>query len=157
MLKKIKWLLLGVASIGIIVVTYLVTLVRYAETEVDALETYRLSLEAMSEVVSVTSIHRFNGLETYIVASVIHESDQELYFFVQEGSVQAYFVSTQLITEAQAKRIAQDSFRQGEIIHTQLGILREMPIFEVQIKDEAVVHYLIINAQTGEIIMNFET
>lgn len=155
MLKKIKWVLLGFAVIMMIAVTYVVSLVRYAETEVTALNHYAESLLALPEVVSVQSIHRFNGLESYIVAKVEHERGQDVYFFVREGVVEDYFISSRLISEQNANAIAQSLVWNGEIIQTQLGILEGTPIFEVKIKSEDVVHYIVIDAQTREVLMNF--
>lgn len=155
MLKKIKWILLGLAVITIIAITYVVSLVRYAETEVTALDHYADSLLALPEVLSVRSIHRFNGLESYLVARVEHESGQDVYFFVREGVVEDYFISSQLINAHNANEIAQRLVWNGEIINTQLGILEGIPIYEVQIKYEDVVHYIVIDARTREVLMNF--
>lgn len=155
MLKKIKWILLGLASVIIIVITFLVTLVRYADEEVDALNFYRLSIEAMPEVVSVEEIHRFNGLDTYIVANVRHENGQNIYFFVQDGAVVHYFFATQLIEQEEAISVTDQLFREGELFHIQLGVIGEIPIYEVQIKDDGEVHYVVIDAQTGNVLMNF--
>jgi len=155
MLKKIKWLLLGLVAIVIIIGTYVESLVRYAETEGVFLDNYAASILAMPEVVSVGSIHRFNGLESYIVASIEHESGQDVYLFVRDGEVQHNFFRSDLMDETQANMIALDLVQNGEIIDTQLGILEEMPIFEVQIEYEDVVHYIVIDARTSEVILNF--
>lgn len=155
MLKKIKWILLGFVAIMIISITYVVSLVRYAGVEVATLNDYKTSLLALPEVVDVQSIHRFNGLESYIVARIEHESGEDVYFFVREGVVEDYFISSRLIDEGNANAIAQSLVWNGEIIKTQLGILEGVPIFEVQIRDEGVVYYIVIDAQTREILMNF--
>ena len=159
MLKKIKWLLLGVASILIIVVAYIVSLVRYAQTEVTALNNYTASLLTLPEVASVGQIHRFNGLASYIVASIELDNGQDVYYFVRDGTVAYYFFSVDLINEHDAIGTARNLVRTGEVIHTQLGILSGTPIFEVQIedKDERVVHYIIIDAKTRELIIKFDT
>ena len=155
MLKKIKWILLGLAAILIIIGTYVVSLVRYADTERIALNNYTASISAMERVVSVFSIHRFNGLESYIVANIEYVNGQEFYFFVRDGEVQHLFLISDLINEAQADLIAQNLIQDGEIIKTQLGILEETPIFEVQIEYDGDVHYIVIDAETSEIILNF--
>lgn len=168
MLKKIKWTLLGLVAILIIIGTYVISLVRYAEGEVATLENYTASILAMEEVESLNSIHRFNGLESYIVASVVHEGGQDVYFFVRDVQVQYYFFAEELIDEEEANAIAQNLMENGMIINTQLGILEgvledeiaddeesAMPIFEVQIEDEDAVYYIVINAQTSEVVLNF--
>ena len=157
MVKKIKWLLLGIVVILIISITYVVSLVRYAQGEVDAVNNYMDSISALPEVVSVHGVHRFNGLESYIVASVERTSGYDAYYFVRDGRVQYYFYTTELINANDANVTAQDLVRTGEIINTQLGILEGTPIFEVQIKDEDedVVHYIVINAETSDIILKF--
>ena len=156
MLKKIKWILLGIVAASIIIVAYVISLVRYAEVEVTALNNYAVSLSEFPYVASVQWVQRFNGLESYIVASVEHTSGQDVYFFVREGVVQHYFFSSHLIDETQANEIAQNLVQNGEIINTQLGILREIPIFEVQIEYEDAIHYIVINARTREVWMDFE-
>ena len=156
MLKKIKWILLGLAAILIIIGTYVVSLVRYAEVERIALDNYAASISALPEVVSVERVHRFNGLESYIVANIEHESGQEVYLFVRDGEVKHFFHVSELIDETQADMIAQNLIQDGEIIKTQLGVLEETPIFEVQIEHEDVVYYIVINAETSEIIMVFD-
>ena len=155
MLKKIKWILLGVVAVSIIVVAYIIALVRYAEVEVTALNNYATSISELPDVVSVQWVQRFNGLESYIVARIEHTSGEDVYFFVREESVQHYFFSSQLISEMQANEIALNFLPNGEIINTQLGILREIPIFEVQIEYEGLIHYIVIDAKTREVIMNF--
>jgi len=155
MLKKLKWVLFVSLAIGIIVLTYIINLVRYAETEVTALASHAAAVEAMPEVISVRSIHRFNGIESYIVARVEHEIGQDVYLFVREGRVRDYFISALLIDERDAIAIAERLIQDGEIIRTQLGRLEEMPIFEVQIRHEEIVHYIVIHAQTSEIVLNF--
>jgi len=155
MLKKIKWILLGLAAIMIIIGTYVVSLVRYAEGEVTALDNYEAAILALQEVDSIASIHRFNGLESYIVANIEHENGRDFYYFVREGEVQHLFIASELINEPQANEIAQDLVGDGEIIFTQLGILEETPIFEVQIEFEDSVRYIVIDAQTSEVILDF--
>jgi len=156
MLKKAKWILLGIAAVSIIIIAYVISLIRYAETEVTALNNYATSLSELPDVVSVQSIHRFNGLESYIVANIEHDSGQDVYFFVRDGEVQHYFFSSQLIDEMQANEIAEGLVQNGERISTQLGILNGIPIFEVQIEYEGVVRYIVINAQTREVWMDFQ-
>ncbi|MCL1990651.1 MAG: PepSY domain-containing protein [Defluviitaleaceae bacterium] len=155
MLKKIKWGFLILASISIILLTYVVTLVRYAESDVTLLEAYHLSLMALPEVVAVRHIHRFNGLNAYIVAEVEHESGEDVYFFVYEASVAYYFFRSQLIDEQAVRSRAQALIGNGQIINSQLGMLNGVPIFEVQLTDEDVIHYVVIDAQNGEVIMSF--
>jgi len=156
MLKKLKWVLLGFLSIGIIVLTFVVTLLNYAETEVNALELYRLSVASLPEVDVVKQIHRFNGIESYIVAHVVVENGYDVYYFIYEDTVQHFFFASQLITEAEAHRIAQSQIIGGEIIRIQLGLLNEIPIFEVQVEADHFIYFIIINAQDGEVKMNFQ-
>jgi len=156
MLKKIKWIILILLSTGIIFLTFIVTLLRYAETEAELLENYRTSLMALPEVASVGDVRRFNGLESYIVANVILETGYEVYYFVFQETVQHFFFASRLISEDEAQTIAERLIRNGEISRTQLGILDEMPIFEVQIQVEDAIHYIVIDAQNGEVIMNFQ-
>jgi uncharacterized protein YpmB len=88
MKKKIKWLAIGICVIIVAVFVYMGALVRYANSEATILNHYQASLEVMPEVDSVRSIHRFNGLKSYVVALVELTNDQEVYFFVNDGSVQ---------------------------------------------------------------------
>lgn len=156
MLKKIKWIILIILSIGIILLTYAMTLLRYAETEVEALERYRLSLASLPEVEEVREVHRFNGLESYIVASIVLERGYDVYYFVFDDTVQHFFFASDLITEEEALQIAMSLIREAEMKRIILGILNEMPIFEVQMELEDEIHYIVINALTGSVVMNFQ-
>jgi len=155
MLKKIKLILLGLIALVIIIGTYVVSLVRYAEVERIVLDNYTASILALPEVESIYSIHRFTGLETYIVASVENVGGQDVYLFVRDGLVQYYFFAADLINVSDANTIAQDLLLDGEIINTQLGFLEEVPIFEVQIRYDSATYYIVIDAQTSEVILNF--
>lgn len=156
-LKRISLTVLLAVMITGAILTYVVTLVRYAETETTALNQYRISIAAMSDVETVHSVHRFNGLESYIVAAITHENGENLYFFIRDGQVLHFFFITDLINSAAANTIATGQIPTGEIHRTQLGIIGVTPIFEVQINHDGNVHYIVINAENGEIIMQFYT
>jgi len=156
MLKKLKWVLLVLLSIGIILLTYVVTLLNYAEAEVETLAFYQLAIQDFPEVASVEHIHRFNGIRSYIVANVVLETGYHVYYFIYGDTVESFSFASLLITETEARTIAQNLVPHGEIINTQLGILNGIPIFEVQIREDHVVYYIVIYAETGEIKMNFQ-
>lgn len=156
MLKKLKWGFLILLSVGIILLTYVVTLLNYAETEVNALAFYRASVESLPEVATVEHIHRFNGIESYIVAHVVLENGDDAYYFIYENIVQHFFFLSGLITEAEAHDIALNEVLDGEITQTQVGILNETPIFEIQIREDDQIYYIIINAQDGQIKLSFQ-
>ena len=155
MKKKIKWIAFGLSVIIVTVVIYIGALVRYAESEETALNTYRLSLEVMPEVDSVLTVHRFNGLESYVVALVELTNHQEVYFFVRDGVVAHYIGRTELMSESQVISVASNLITGGELHQTQLGIIEETPIFEVQMVLDGEMHYVIIHAVSGNVIMNF--
>ena len=155
MKKKIKWMIVGLSVVMVVILIYIGALVRYAEREVTTLNNLTASLEVMPEVRLVHSIHRFNGLESYVVAQVELTNYQDAYFFVRDGTVQHYIISTELMVESEILSIASDQVVGGEIQRSQLGIIEETPIFEVQIALDGEVHYVIINAVTGTVIMNF--
>jgi len=155
MKKKIKWIIIGISVVIIAVLIYAGALVRYADREMGILNIYNASLEVLPEVDSVRFIHRFSGLESYVVALVELSNNQEAYFFVRDGVVQHYIEKSELITEAQAMSVALDLIVGGEIHDTQLGIIDDTPIFEVQIALNNDVYYVVINAVSGNVIMNF--
>lgn len=154
-LKRISLTVLLAVIITGAVLTYIVTLVRYAETETVALNQYRTSIMAMADVTNVSNIHRFNGLESYIVAAVTHENGEEMYFFIRDGSVKHFFFATDLISEQESRLIAITQLPAGEIRRSQLGIINEIPIFEIQINYNRQVHYVVINAETSVVLMQF--
>jgi len=156
-LKRISLTVLLAIIITGTILTYIVTLVRYAETENFRLDQYRISIAAMSEVELVHSVHRFNGLESYIVATITHENGEDIYFFIRDGGVQHFFFTADLINLETANTIARQQLPAGQIHRTQLGIINQTPIFEVQINYDDNVHYVVINAETQEIIMQFYT
>ena len=153
--KKIIWFIIGVLVILVVLLGYVGSLVEYAETEVRLINNVSASLEAMSGIDSVESIHRFNGLESYIVARVLYDQ-QEVYFFVRDGTIQHYIGSAEMLAESDAQNIAVNFISGGDIHHTQLGIIGETPIFEVQIALGDARHYVVINAKSGNVIMNFD-
>lgn len=155
MKKNIKWLVIGICVIVVAIVIYMGAVIRYVEQEATTLNNYMASLEALPEVESVHAIHRFNGLESYIVALVELTNSQEAYYFVKDGIVEHYLVSDELITQSQAANIASDLIVGGEVQDNQLGIIEETPIFEVQMTLEDTLYYVIINAVNGNVIMNF--
>jgi len=155
MLKRLKWLLITTIVAALAMLTYAILVVRYAEAEMTAIQGYADSLLALNDVEALHSIHRFNGLESYIVANVLHNTGQEVYFFVRDGRVQHYFPRRDLIDDDEAVAIAKNLIMNGEISNVQLGILGETPIFEVQIAVDELMHYLVINAKNREILMNF--
>lgn len=155
MKKKIKWLVIGICVIVVAIVIYMGAVIRYVQREATTLNNYMASLEVLPEVQSVHTIHRFNGLESYVVALVELTNNQEAYFFVKDGLVEQYLVSDELITQSQAATIASNLIVGGEIQDTQLGIIEETPIFEVQMTLEDALYYVIIHALSGDVIMNF--
>jgi len=157
LLKRISWGLLATGIIAGVIFAYLIMVIRYAETETIALNNYRASINAMPDVNAVHSVHRFNGLESYIVAAVEYESGDDVHFFIRDGAVQHFFFTNDLITEQVAMAIAQSQHPEGTIVNSQLGIIFVTPIFEIQIEHENAVHYVVIDARTREIMMNFET
>ena len=156
-LKRISWVVLLTTVTVTLTLAYIVTLVRYAETETNSLNDYRTSILAMPEVDFVHSVHRFNGLESYVVATITHESGEHLYFFIRDGGVQHFFFTTDLINHETANAVARGQLPNGSIRQTQLGIIEETPIFEIQVQHEGIIHYIIIHAETSEIIMQFYT
>ena len=156
-LKRISWVVLLSTVAVTLSLTYIVTLVRYAETETAELNRYRVSIAAMPEVANVQSVHRFNGLKSYIVAHILHENGEDFYFFIRDGSVQHFFPIPDLITIQTAHTLALQQIPGGNIHRTQVGILDDIPIFEVQIQFEGSVHYIVINAESHEIMMQFYT
>jgi len=155
MLKKIKWIIIALIVICSIIFTYALTLLRYAETEVLELNRYHASLEMMPEVDTVISLHRFNGIESFIVANIRHESGDNIYFFVQDDAIVHYFWENDLLFE-EALRVAEREILFGYISRYKLGIINETPIFEFQIYNEGVIYFVIVDALTGEVIMSFE-
>lgn len=157
MFKRISWFVLFVLISSTLSIGYIVTLVRYAEAENGILDDYRASILAMEDVNSVNTIHRFNGLESYIVADIDHQNGENLYFFIRDGLVQHFFFTNDLIDAATAGSIATAVHDGGTVSNITLGILHTTPIFEVQINQEEVVYYVVVNAITREIVMNFAT
>jgi len=155
MFKKIRWALLAFIIGGILIITYIVTLVRYAESENRAFNNYTKSLLAMSDVNEVNSIHRFNGLKSYIVANIVHTNGEDVYFFIRDGIIQHFFFTENLIALDDANNVAQQMNPNARIVNTQLGMLDEKPIFEVKLEEKNITTYIVLDAKNGRVLMNF--
>ncbi|MCL2560263.1 MAG: hypothetical protein FWE07_07215 [Turicibacter sp.] len=154
MKKKIKWIVVGVVVVTALMLVYLAELVRYAGSEMAILNNFTASIEQMPEVNVVEEIHRFNGLESYIVALVELTNNERAYFFIRDGSLQHYIDHADVLMEAQAIGIARGVV-DGQLHHIQLGILDGTPIFEVQMMHESALHFIIVRAEEGTVWMDF--
>lgn len=156
-LKKLKWVVLALTVLSVGLLVYGLSLVRYAEEEVLSLSNYEQAIAGMSEVVAVNHIHRFNGRQSYIVANVTHESGQLLYFFVHDGQVVHYELAEALKDVDAATTIATELVGADDVLVARLGLLDGVAIFEIQINAENEVHYVILDAKTFEVLLNFTT
>ena len=137
------------------IIVYGLFLWGYASGELDSLEAYSRALESHDEVSNVLEISRFNGQESHIVARVELVDNRKFYYFVSGKKVQDYLDVAYVIGYRAAEQIAASSAT-GEILNTQLGLHAGDPIYEVQIRDaNQQVHYVIIHALTGELILHF--
>ena len=165
MKAKIKWILLGIVTVIVVVVIYFVSLTRVANQHASMLEGYALSIEGLPEVDRVLDVHQFNGLESYIVSRVRLHDGQEIYYFVRDEVVQHYLPQSDLIREEQARQIAYDTIASAlgeasgsqeiEFFLIQVGVLEDVIIFELQARVDEDVHYVIMDGQTGEVILHF--
>jgi len=142
------------------IIVYGLFLWGYASGELDSLESFGRTLENFDEVSTVLEISRFNGQESHIVARVVLVNGREFYYFVSENAeheyvVQEYLDAAYVIGPRGAEQIAARTAT-GEILGTQLGRHAGEPIYEVQIRDaNQYVHYVVIHALTGELILHF--
>ena len=155
MKKKMKWIALSLVVVLLAVMVYMAFLVRHAESEAQVLTDIKHALEATSEVESVRDIHRFNGLEAYVVALVELADRQTAYFFIRDGVVVHYAAEDELLNAALAIELALYEV-DGEVHHAQMGILEETPIFEVQIRVDDALHFVVLDATTAEVKMTFQ-
>jgi len=136
------------------IIVYGLFLWGYASGELDNLEAYARSLEGHNEVESVLEISRFSGKEFYIVARVALVDESEFYYFISDEQVSKYLDAADVIGSQAAKNLAAN-VATGEILDVQLGLYLEDPIYEVKMRDADDVHYVIVHALTGDIILYF--
>ena len=159
---KMKQILMVIAVIFIVLLTYMALVMRVINTEEGALADYARSIAGLSEVEEVIDLHRFHGTESYVVAQVVLRDGQEFYYFVREETVKYYVASEDLVEEEQVlatmwSTISDEGISQmeAELIGIQLGILNEDVVFEVRVRLDEQVHYVVVDGRTGDVLLHF--
>ena len=156
---RVKWISVGIVAAVAVVVIYFLSLISYANRQDRELANYASSIAELPEVDSVVSTHRFNGLESYVVAGVVLSDGQEFYYFVRDGTVQEYVARDDLIGESRARSIAYEVAAEGQataFMSVQLGTIGDRAIFEARVEHGGRIHYVVMDALDGEIIMQFD-
>ena len=155
MKRKIKWFLFGFAALIVVGIVYVRSLLGHVDNHVTGLEFYGQSLESLPEVLVVRDVSRFNGASTYVVARVELVDGREQYYFVADGVVEYYVDSEDVIGFDAAEQIAFSRVGGGVVVSSQLGIHLSDVIYEVQVEYEGLFFYVVIDAQDGEILLEF--
>jgi len=169
MKSKIKWIksrmkqiFVGVAVIIIVALIYVALVMRYANREAGELAHYAQSIEELPEVERVMDMHRFNGMESYVVAHVLLSDGQEFYYFVREETVEHYVASDELMEEERVLAIMQRAILdynedavEVDLIGIQLGMINNEVVFEVRVRLNEQIHYVVINGEDGEVVLHF--
>jgi len=159
---KMKQIFMVTAVVAIVLLIYATLIMRVANSEEGELADYAQSIAELSEVEEVINVHRFNGIESYVVAHVLLRDGQEFYYFVREETVKHYVASDDLLEEEQVLAIMQRAIlddeedrTEVELVAIQLGILNDDVVFEVRVRLDAHIHYVVIDGQNGDVLLHF--
>jgi len=154
-MKKIKYVLWALLTCVIILFFASARLFQNYLSEQAQLDRFRQSLYELPEVESVLELHWFHGLVSTLVAEVEHINGEIIYYFIQDGLVEYYFFQNDLISESNAGSLAQDFLPEAQIHQITLGILHDIPIYEIMVRLDNTLHYVIITALDSQIKMHF--
>lgn len=154
MKKKNKRLRRIILFIMVIIASVLIMLASYVLQQNKHLMTYQKSLAKLPEVDQVLEISEYSGMESYYVAKVLLTTDLEYYYFIKDDIVEYSYPVTDLMTAQQAVKQALAS-HQGTVTHYYLGIYDEKPVYEVEISSTRGEEYVIVDAQSGDIVLQF--
>jgi|GEM_PF-1446769 len=160
--SHMKQILMVVAGIAVMALIYVVLMIRYADSGERELRQYTRSIEDLPEVEHVINIQRFNGIESYVVVHVMLVDGQEFYYFVRDETVKHYVASDDLIGEERALRVMNgvildydEEASEVEVMEIQLGVIDDEVIFEIRVRLQQQVHYVVINGLNGEVLLHF--
>ncbi len=153
--KKNKRLKRIVLLIIVILFSGLILLASYVLQQNKQLMTYQKSLTNLPEVSQVLSISEYYGEDPYYVAKVLLTTNQEYYYFVKDNTVEYSYPIEDLMTAEDATQKALSVVGNGITKHYYLGIYDGKPAYEVLISLEKQEEYVIIDAQTGEVLLQF--
>ena len=154
--KKNKWLKRSVLLIIVILCSGLILLASYVLQYNKTLMTYQKSLANLPEVSEVLEIAEYSGQVQYYVAKVLLTSNKEYYYFIKDNTVDFSYPVEVLMTPEQAAQKALSLIGQGIVKHYYLGIYDEKPVYEVLVSLGDEEHYIIIDAKTGDVLLQFD-
>ncbi|MDE5977353.1 MAG: PepSY domain-containing protein [Turicibacter sp.] len=153
--KKNKFLKRSILLIIVIIGSSLLLFSSYVLKYPNQLMTYQASLAHLPEVSEVLEIAMYEGQEEYYVAKVLLTSGKEYYYFIKDNTVEISCPVEEIMTPEQAEQKAL-ALVQGRSKHYYLGIYDESIIYEVLISANDYECYVILDAKTGDVLLQFE-
>lgn len=154
--KKNKWLKRSVLLIIVLLAIGVISFTSYVLTYDKQLLTYQKSLAKLPEVEKVLEISQYNGEEQYYVAKVQLTSGKEYYYFINDNTVKVSCEVNELITKKQVEENVASLVDQGVIKHYYLGVYDEVPVYEVLVSDDKADYYVIMDANSAEVLLQFK-
>ena len=153
--KNLKWIIWSSAGIFTIGISIYIFLLMYIGNHQDNLNSYKQSIGNLPEVAEILEFSHFTGTDEYLVAKVRRTDDAEYIYFIKNEVVAQQFPVSDFIGEEMAQSIALNATESRELQYVTLGMYFENPIYELKFITERGAEYLIIDAQTGEILLQF--
>ncbi|MDO4432136.1 MAG: hypothetical protein Q4B80_02340 [Aerococcaceae bacterium] len=96
--------------------------------------------------------------QAYFSLDFVDENDQRRYAIIaRNGGEAVYFTAEELISEEDAQAITVSDLKPHKILHTRLGLMEAIPVWEVALKNEnGTLTYYYLNAINGEWIQKIE-
>ncbi len=154
--KKNKWLKRAVLLIVVLLAIGVISFASYVLKYDKQLLTYQESLSKLPEVKKVLEISQYNGEEQYYVAKVQLTSGKDYYYFIKDNTVKLSCETKDLMTKKQVEEKVANVIDQGVIKHYYLGVYGETPIYEVLVTNDKGDFYVILDAKTSEVLLQFK-
>jgi len=153
--KNFKWLIWSTVGVGVVALALFVFMLMYVASYQDNFRSFERSIQNLPEVAEVLEFSRFTGTDEYFVAKVRRTDEETYYYFIKDEIVAHQFPSHEFITMEEAQSIALSVTESRTLVTKSLGMYFEDPIYEFKFRVNQGVEYVIINAITGEVILQF--
>ncbi len=83
-------------------------------------------------------------------------SGKDYYYFIKDNTVKLSCETKDLMTKKQVEEKVANVIDQGVIKHYYLGVYGETPIYEVLVTNDKGDFYVILDAKTSEVLLQFK-
>lgn len=115
--------------------------------------------EEKAGIQKVDDFYWYNGTdETYFSIAGYDAEDQYIYVVIKQNGANTTILNTsEIVTEDEAKSIAQAEVTPTEVLEARIGVADEEPIWEVSYLDKnGQLGYYILSANTGQLVKEYK-